>query len=210
LIYGVSRTRVTGFSLPARKEAHYALANGLHATGTVERWNGSSWVGLAYGLVEYYYRPKGTRTWHKDGGSQTNVSGHYGSNLSVYLGTSGWRVRVMPAADVLRSTSTTVTSTITDRTHFAYASIRRTSSGSSIVGQVTDWHIGHPTFSSLRGLKLRLLYRADDTKTWHAYKTAKVQASGWFNFSVAKSYGYHFKVVLPTQGPFLSCTSRIL
>jgi hypothetical protein len=70
------------------------------------------------------------------------------------------------------------------------------------------------SFSSLRGLKVRLYYRADGTKTWHFYKTAKVRTratiTGLIQFIVSKNAGYHFKIVLPAQGPFLPCTSRIL
>lgn len=210
-IDGVSHTRVTGFSLPAKEEAHYAYAKGLYATGTVQRWNGSSWVGLAYGWVQFYYRHKGSTTWHMDGGTQTGASGYFRNVVGIHLGTSNWQVRVTPAADTLTSTSTnTVTSTITDRTHFASAYITRRSSWSSVNGQVTDWYNGQPTFSTLRGLTLRLYYRRKGSTTWHYYKTGKVGSGGIFNFSEAKSYGYYFKVRLPAQGPFLSCTSRTL
>lgn len=209
-IDGVSKTRVTGFSLPAKEEAHYAWANGLYATGTVERWNGISWVGLAYGSVRLCHRPKGYTRWHCDSGGQIGASGKFRIMVSIYLGATCWRARVVPAADTLTSTSTTVTSRITDATHFASASIQRTSSGSLVYGRVTDWRSGQPSFSSLRGLKLILYDRADGTTTWHAYKTGKVQANGFFQFSVARSHGYQFKVVLPDQGPFLSSTSRVL
>ena len=82
-------------------------------------------------------------------------------------------MRVVPAADTLTSTSTTVTSTITDARHFESASDRAHPRGTYIFGQVTDLCDGQ-SFSSLRGLKVRLYYRADGTKTWHFYKTAKV------------------------------------
>jgi hypothetical protein len=48
------------------------------------------------------------------------------------------------------------------------------------------------------------------SKTWHAYKTTTVGSNGFFHFSEAKSHGYYFKVVLPAQGAFRSCTSRTL
>jgi hypothetical protein len=48
------------------------------------------------------------------------------------------------------------------------------------------------------------------SKTWHAYKTTTVGPDGFFHFSEAKSHGYYFKVVLPAQGAFRSCTSRTL
>lgn len=179
------------------------------SAGLVERWNGSSWAGLAYGRVQFYYRPKGSTTWHKDNGAQTDASGHFRNIVGVHLGTADWQVRVLPSSDTLTSTSTnTVTSTITDRTHFASASIQRNSSGSSINGQVTDWYNGQVSFSSLRGLKLRLCYRPTTSTTWHAYKTATVGSNGFFHFSEAKSHGYYFKVRLPAQGAFQSCTSR--
>jgi hypothetical protein len=103
-----------------------------------------------------------------------------------------------------------VTSTVTDRTHFASASIQRGSSGSSIIGQVTDWYSGQVSFSSLRGLTLRLYYRPANSTTWHYYKTTTVGSNGSFYFSEAKGHGYYFKVVLPAQGPFQSCSSPIL
>ena len=210
-IDGVSKTLVTGFSLPAKDEAHAAYHNGMYATGVVERWNGNSWVGLAYGWVQFYYRPKGSTTWHKDYGAQTDAYGRFDNIVGVHLGTADWQVRVRPSPDTLTSTSTnTVTNTITDRTHFASAYISRSSSGSSIHGQVTDWYNGQVSFSSLRGLKLRLYYRPENSMTWHAYKTATVGSNGFFYFFAAKSYGYVFKVVLPAQGPFLSCASRTL
>ena len=210
-IDGVSKTRITGFSLPAKDEAHQAQRNGMYATGTVDRWNGSSWVGLAYGEVHFYYRPKGSSTWHKDNNAQADAYGHFRNVVGVHLGTANWQVRVGQSSDTLSSTSTnTVTSTITDRTHFASASIHRNSSGSSISGQVTDWYNGQVTFSSLRGLRLRLYYRLTTSKTWHAYKTTTVGSNGLFHFSEAKSHGYYFKVVLPAQGAFQSCTSRTL
>jgi hypothetical protein len=206
---GVSRTQVVAFRLPAREEAHAALSKGLYATGTVERWNGSSWVGLAYGWVDFYYQHRGSKTWHQDSGAQTDAFGQFKGLVGVHLGTANWQVRVQPAADTLTSSSNTVTSTITDRTHFASVDIQRSSSGSSISGQVTDLY-KQVSFSSLRGLKLRLYYRSGGSKTWHAYKTAKVGAGGYFHFSVAKSYGFRFKVVLPGHSPYLSCTSRTL
>jgi hypothetical protein len=210
-IDGVSETRVTGFSLPAKEEAHFADSNGLYATGTVERWNGSSWVGLAYGWVQLYYRPKGSTTWRKDNGASTGTSGHFRNIVGIHLGTASWQARVRTSADTLTSTSTnTVTSTITDRTHFASVYIQRSPSSSAINGQVTDWRNGQASFSSLRGLKLHLYYRSKNSTTWHAYKTATVGSNGEFHFFEAKSHGYDFKVVLPAQGAFLSCTSRIL
>jgi hypothetical protein len=210
-INGVSKTRVTGFSLPAKDEAHLAYNNGMYASGAVERWNGSSWVGLVYGWVQLYYRPKGSTTWHKDNGGQTNAYGGFSVIAGVHLGTADWQARVSPAADTLTSTSTnTVTNTITDRTHFASVSIQRSSSGSSITGQVTDWYSGQVSFSSLRGLTLRLYYRPSNSATWHYYRTTTVGSNGWVHFSEAKSHGYYFKVVLPAQGAFQSCTSRTL
>lgn len=210
-IEGVSRTRVTGFSLPAKEEAHYAWTHGLYATGTVQRWNGSAWTGLAYGMVQFYYQRKGSTTWHKDGGTQVGANGGFHAMVGIHLGTANWQVRVTPAADTLASHSTnTVTSTITDRTHFAYADIQRHSSWSSINGQVTDWYNGQPTFSTLRGLKLLLYYEHKGSTTWHYYKTEKVGTNGFFSFSEAKSYGYYFKVHLPAQGPFLPSTSHTL
>jgi hypothetical protein len=210
-IDGVSKTLITGFTMPARDEAHLAWSNGLDATGAVERWNGSSWVGLAYGWVQLYYRPKGSTTWHEDNGGQTDAYGGFSVIVGVHLGTADWQVRVRPSADTVTSTSTnTVTSTVTDRTHFASASIQRRSSGSSIIGQVTDWYSGQVSFSSLRGLTLRLYYRPANSATWHYYKTTTVGPNGRVYFSEAKSHGYQFKVVLPAQGPFQSCTSPTL
>lgn len=183
----------------------------MHASGVVKRWNGTSWVGLAYGWVQLYYRPKGSATWHKDNGGQANAYGGFSVIAGVHLGTADWQVRVRPSADTLMSTSTnTVTSTVTDRTHFAAASIQRSSSGSQIIGQVTDWYSGQVSFSSLRGLTLRLYYRPANSTTWHYYKTTTVGPNGWVYFSEARSRGYYFKVVFPAQGPFQSCTSRTL
>ena len=79
-----------------------------------------------------------------------------------------------------------------------------------VSGQVTDWRKGQVSFSSLRGLKLRLYYRHKGSTAWHYYKAAKVGSHGLFHFSEAKSQGYYFKVRLPAQGPFLSCGSRTL
>ena len=109
----------------------------------------------------------------------------------------------------LSTTSKTVASIITDRTHFASVNIQRSSSGSSISGQVSDLFRG-VSFSSLRGLKLRLYYRPTGSKAWHAYRRATVGRAGFFGFSVAESYGFRFKVVLPKQSPFESSASRIL
>jgi hypothetical protein len=211
LIYGVSSTRITGFSLPSHDEAHHAYYSGMYATGTVERWNGTSWVdGLTYGWVDFYYRPKGSTTWHKDHSAQTDAYGHFRNVVGVHLGTADWQARVRPSADTLTATSTTVTSTITDKTHFRSASIYRRSWGSHINGQVTDWYSGQVSFSTLSGLKVHLYYRARGSSTWHAYRTATTARNGFFAFSVPKSYGYYFKVVFPAQGAFQSCTSRTL
>ena len=73
-----------------------------------------------------------------------------------------------------------------------------------------DGDKGQVCFSSLRGLKLRLYHRPTTSKTWHAYQTTTVGSNGFFHFSEAKSHGYYFKVVLPAQGAFQSCTSRTL
>lgn len=205
----VSKTRFVGFRLPAEDEAHNAWFKRMSASGTVERWNGSSWVALIYGQVKFYYRPKGSQRWHLDYSAQTNLVGQFSGVVGVHLGTAKWQAQVQPAADTLTSTSKTVTSTITDRTHFASVNIQRGSSGSSITGQVSDLFRG-VSFSSLRGLRLRLYYRPTGSKTWHAYRRATVGRAGFFGFFVAKSYGFRFKVVLPTQTPFNSCTSRIL
>ena len=210
-IDGVSQTQITGFSLPAKAEAHQARDNGFYATGTIERWNGSSWVGLANGWVQFYYRPRGSATWQKDDTGQADAYGHFRSIVGIHLGTADWKAQVGPSSDTLASTSpNTVTSTITDHTHFASASIRRTARGSSINGQVTDWYQGQVSFSSLHGLKLHLYYRRATSKTWHAYKTTTVGPNGLFHFTETKSHGYYFKVVLPAQGAFQSCTSRTL
>jgi hypothetical protein len=189
-IDGVSKTRVTGFSLPARDEAHLAYNNGMRASGAVQRWNGSTWVGLPYGWIQLYYRPKGSTAWRKDNGGQTDASGGFSVIAGVRLGTADWQVRVRPSADTLTSTSaSTVTNTITDRTHFASASIQRGSSGSTITGQVTDWYSGQVSFSSLRGLTLKLYYRPRNSTTWHYYKTTTVGSSGWVRFSEAAGSG---------------------
>jgi hypothetical protein len=84
------------------------------------------------------------------------------------------------------------------------------SSRSTIDGQVTDWYNGQPSFSSLRGMKVRLYYRAHGSKTWHSYRTATTGRNGSFAFSVPKNRGYSFKVVFPAQGAFQSSTSRVL
>ena len=209
-IYGVSKTEVVGFHVPAKAEAQIAARKGLYATGTVDRWDGSSWVGLAYGWVDFYYRPKGSTVWHQGGGAQANAFGQFKGLAGVHLGTANWQARVQSAADTLTSTSTnTVISSITDRTNFASVSIQHGSSGSPISGQITDVYEDE-SFSSLRGLTLHLYYRSDHSKSWHYYKATKVGRGGYFSFSEAKRYGFHFKVVLPAQGPYLSCTSRTL
>ncbi|MEV0403212.1 hypothetical protein [Actinoallomurus sp. NPDC050550] len=209
-IDGVSRTRVAGFSVPSHDEAHHAYSSGLYATGTVERWNGNSWVGLIYGWVDLYYRPKGSTTWHKDYATQTDANGQFRNVVGIHLGTVDWQARVRASADTLTSTSAgTVTSTVTDKTHFRSASITRRSSKSVINGQVADWYSG-PSFSDLRGLKVRLYYRARGSKTWHSYRTATLGRNGVFRFSVSKNHGYYFKVTFPTQGAFQSSTSRTL
>jgi hypothetical protein len=211
LINGVSKTRVVGFSLPSKDEAHQAYYSGMYATGTVERWNGSSWVRLAYGGVDFYYRPKGSTTWHKDYGAQTDQSGNFRNIVGVHLGTDNWQVRVRASADTLAATSTnTVTSTVTDRTHFSSMHISRGSSKSSITGKITDWYSGQVSYSSLRGLKLHLYYRAKGSKTWHSYRTATVGKAGLFQFSAAKSHGYYFKVVFAAQGAYQTSTSSTL
>jgi hypothetical protein len=209
LIDGVSKTQVVAFHLPAKEEAHHALLDGLDATGTVQRWNGSSWVGQAYGWVDFYYRAKGTRTWHKDSSAQSNADGQFKAFLGIHLGTGSWQARVRPAADTLTSTSRSITSTVTDRTHFGSVYIQRTLSGSWTYGSITDLY-KQISFSSLRGLKLRLYDRATGSKTWHFYKTVRIGRNGAFNIHAAKSYGYQFKVVFPAQGAYLSCSSRTL
>jgi hypothetical protein len=210
-IYGVSQTQIVGFHLPAKEEAHTEQLKGLIATGTVKRWNGSSWVGLAYGWVQFYYRPKGSRTWRKGLEAETDAVGNFSADayLGVRMGTSSWQARVLSAPDTLPSTSSVVTTTIADRTHFTGMHIRRTSAGSSISGQVTDLY-NHISFSTLKGRKLRLYYRADGSKTWHLSQHTKVGNDGYFTFTTAESYGYRFKVVFPDQGTYLSSTSRTL
>jgi hypothetical protein len=210
-INGVSKTRVIGFGLPAHDEAHHAYDKGMYATGTVERWDGTSWVGLAYGGIDFYYQPKGSTTWHRDYAAQTDPYGSFRNIVGVHLGTAKWQVRVRSAADTLPSTSTgTVTNTITDQTHFRSASIYRHSSRSTIEGQVTDWYQGQASFSTLSGRKVHLYYRAHGSKTWHSYRTATLSRSGAFWFSVPKNKGYYFKVVFAAQGAYQSCTSRTL
>jgi hypothetical protein len=73
-----------------------------------------------------------------------------------------------------------------------------------------DSSAGQVSFSSPARLKLRLYYRLTTSKTSHAYKTTTVGSNGFFHFSEARSHGYYFKVVLPAQGAFRSCTSRTL
>jgi hypothetical protein len=210
-INGVSRTQIIGFSLPSHDEAHDAYYKGMYATGTVQAWNGNAWTGLAYGGVTFYYRPKGATKWIKDYGAQADQYGHFRNIVGVHLGTADWQVRVQSAADTLPSTSiNTVTSTVTDRTHFSADDNNSRSSGSTINGQAIDWYNGQVSFSTLRGLKLRLYYQRQGSKTWHYYVTVTIGRNGLFHFSVAKSHGYHFKVVLPAQGPYQSSTSRTL
>lgn len=210
-VYGVSKTRITGFHLPSHDEAHHAYYSGMYATGTVQRWDGTSWVGLPYGQVQFYYRPKGSTTWHKDYGTQTDAGGSFRNIVGVHLGTADWQARVRPAVDTLTATSTDVTNTITDKTYFRTISISRRSSASYINGQVTDWTKTQPaSFSTLRGVKLRLYYRARYSKTWHYYRTTTAGTNGYFHFTSSKSRGYYFKVVLPAQGAYQTSTSRTL
>lgn len=211
-IDAVSKTRVTAFTLPSRDEAHHAYEKGMYATGTVERWDGDSWVGVTYAWIDFYYRPKGSTTWHRDYGAQTDAYGHFRNIVGVHLGTADWQVRVRASSDVLASTSTgTVRNTITDQTRFRSATIARRSSKSYFNGEVVDWSNTHPSsFSSLSGLKLRLYYRARHSKKWHYYRSEKTGKKGWFQFSAPRSHGYYFKVVFPAQGPYLSCTSHTL
>jgi hypothetical protein len=210
-IQGVSKTRVTGFTLPSHDDAHHAYTTGLYAGGTAERWNGTAWVGLAAGWVDFYYRPKGSTTWRKDYSAQIDQSGDFRNIVGVHLGTANWQVRVHPSTDTLAATSTnTVTNTVTDRTHFSSMHISRGSSKSSITGKITDWYSGQVSYSSLRGLKLHLYYRAKGSKTWHSYRTATVGKAGLFLFSAAKSHGYYFKVVFSAQGAYQASTSSTL
>lgn len=62
----------------------------------------------------------------------------------------------------------------------------------------------------MRGLKVRLYYRAKGSTTWHIYLRARLGAEGLFHFHGAKGYGYSFKVVFPAQFPFEPCQSRTL
>ncbi|MCO5995861.1 hypothetical protein [Actinoallomurus rhizosphaericola] len=96
------------------------------------------------------------------------------------------------------------------QTHFASASIHRTSSKSTVEGRVTDWHSGQVSFSTLHGLKVRLYYRAHGSKTWHYYRTATLGKNGSFTVSAAKGKKYYFKVVFPAQGVYQTSTSRTL
>ncbi|GAB2802609.1 hypothetical protein GCM10027176_04000 [Actinoallomurus bryophytorum] len=211
LIQGVSKTRVTGFTLPSRDEAHHAYYPGMYAGGTVERWNGTAWVGLTYGWVDFYYRPKGSTSWHRDYTAQTDAYGDFRNIVGVHLGTADWQARVRTAADTLASTSGTVTNTITDQTHFATASVSHSSSKSYVNGQVTDWSKSQPnTFSTLKGLKVHLYYRAHGSKTWHSYKTGTLATSGRFALTATKGKSYSFKVVFPTQGAYQTSTSKTL
>src|SRR3954463_16366087 len=155
-IHAVSKTRATRFGLPAHDEAHHAYDKGMYATGTVERWDGTSWVGLTSGWVDFYYRPKGSTTWHRDDSAPIDGGG-FRNIVGVHLGTADWQARVRPDADTLPATSTgTVTNTVTDQTHFRSASIYRHSSRSTIEGQVTDWYQGQASFSTLSGRKVHL------------------------------------------------------
>lgn len=118
--------------------------------------------------------------------------------------TTGAEPLLTPTADTLTSTST-----VTDHTHFASAGIT-----SPFVGQYHQ-RPGHRLVQPaalllLRGLKLHRYYKARGSKTRHAYRTTTIGRSGFFQFSVAKSYGYYFKVVFPAQGAFQSCTSGTL
>jgi hypothetical protein len=183
----------------------------MYAGGTVERWNGTAWVGLTYGWVDFYYRPKGSTTWHKDYTAQTDEYGHFRNVVGVHLGTADWQARVRTAADTLASTSGTVANTITDQTRFASASVSHTSSKSYVNGQVTDWSKSQPSsFSTLKGLKVHLYYRAHGSTTWHSYLTATLATNGRFAFTAAKGKSYYFKVVFPTQGAYQTSTSKTL
>jgi hypothetical protein len=208
-IKGVSKTQIVGFHIPVSDTAQAALSEGLYATGIVNRWNGSSWVGLAYGLVQLYYRPKGSRTWHKDDSTQTGPTGNFKVAVGIHVGTSEWHARVEPADDTLTSTSATLTNTMTDRTHLVGVRIQRSSLGDWLEGQVTDMY-RNTTFASMRGLKVRLYYRARGSKTWHYYKGAVTDLYGYFSFHGAKGYGYLFRVKFPAQRALDSCTSRTL
>lgn len=212
VIFAVSRTRVSAFAMPARDEAHHAWYKGMYASGAVERWNGAAWVPQVDSRVDFYHRAKGSKVWRSDFGAETDANGRFRSLMSVYLGTSEWQVRVHPSTDALTSTSATAINTITDRTHVAHASVDRNPRWTLIAGQITDWYDGQVTFSTLGGLKVKVYDRRAGSSTWRLLKTVVLDRDGFFSLSLSGSYrrGYAFRFVLPAQGPYLSCTSRIL
>lgn len=213
-ILALSRTRILGFAVPARAEAHHVWSAGLPATGRVERWNGSAWVPLTACQIDLYYRPKGSGTWRQGSIGQCaqggGPAGAFRANLDLHLGTSDWRARITPQADTLTSVSTTATNTLTDRTHVAAIAITRRPKITWIDGRITDWYNGGVTFTSLRGFKVRVYYRAKGSTTWHAGTTATLDSEGFFSVSSPKTSGYSFKVVLPAHGPVLGCSSKAL
>ena len=209
-IYGVSQTRITTFSVPAKVEAHAAYYNGaLTASGTAQRWDGSAWVPLKDATVRIYYRPKGSSTWHADTTTGTGLDGSFSTVVNVRLGTADWQARIVQDDDTLPSTGPTKTDTVTDKVHFASVSASRGSKWSQVDGDVTDWYNGQESFSALVGLKVRLYYRRKGTATWHYYRTTTTWHHGIFDFTrLGRGRGYYYRVVFPAQGSFLGATSR--
>jgi hypothetical protein len=157
-----------------------------------------------------YYRLKGTGTWHQDQVASALPGGHVKAALGIHLGKAGWQARVMPDADTLTSRSNVLTSTMGDRTHFQSVFIQRSDSGSRIQGQITDV-ANDRTFAPMRGLKVRLYYRAAGTRTWHFYTvTRTITTGGRFRFRVLKGNGFAFQVRFPAQGPFLASKNYTL
>lgn len=205
------RTRILKFTAPAKAEVH----GHIKATGVVQVWNGSAWVGRSWIEVAAEYRVLPSARWEEANAGSSGSQGAFTINTygNVVPGHLQWRI-VVPrqgASDVyLASGSGTHDSLVYDHTcipNFSadhFTALSRT----DIAGFVQDW-CGNPewTFGTVTGTA-QFYYHPRGTTKWTYLGSGKLGVSGSAVFTANRILHGYFKMVYPAHGYFLASTSK--
>lgn len=202
-------TRTQGFSVPATAEAH----NGEKIGGTVQQYNGSSWVpatGVTYATV--YVRNGTTGSWSNKGNIAVSSEGTFAASLQLAPGLKQVQVRVpqQGTGSEYAATGTSVKIVkVYDQTCFTGTSVSHSNGRTLVSGRVIDWcGSKSQSFETVTGYA-QVYYRKGTSGAWAHLGSAKLGQGGTFAYTKYSTLHGYFYVTYPAQGYFLASASAI-
>jgi hypothetical protein len=206
-------TRVVNVAYPATAEAHTPQK----LTGTVQEYNGTSWVPADGLMVGVYYRTSSTGAWKSLGDAQGNPDGTFSTVTQMAPGEKQVQVRALQWADgdvYLASSGPVKTIKVYDHTIFQSANqFVSHFNGRTLLGaDIVDWWGSGNTdhsWATVTGTA-KVYYRPNTSAAWKYLGSAKLGQGGSFDYTYYGTLHGYFYIQYPAQGYFLASKSATL